>query len=105
MARSVQRCHALGKPIGTVGGTLTKNGAGTWTLYGASTYTGQSVVNGGILSVANTLGLGTVAGGVVVNGGSLELQNNVSIGAELLSITGTGSASNGALRNLSGNNS
>ncbi len=91
--------------LGGTGIALTKTTAGTVTLSGASTYTGATTVSAGILSLANNLATGTVAGGVVVNsGGSLELQNAITVGAEALSLTGTGSAGSGALRNLSGNN-
>jgi fibronectin-binding autotransporter adhesin len=39
--------------IGTGAGALTKNGSGTWILSGANTYTGPTMVTGGILAFAN----------------------------------------------------
>ncbi len=91
--------------IAGTGTTLTKEGTGKLTLSGANTYTGLTTVNAGILSISNNTGLGTTAGGVIVaSKASLELQNNITVGDEALTISGTGSASNGALRNLSGSN-
>jgi fibronectin-binding autotransporter adhesin len=64
---------------GGVGGSLTKGGAGTFTLEGANTYTGSTTIDAGILSVNNngttTLGaLGT--GPVYVNtAGTLEINS------------------------------
>ena len=44
-------------------------------------------------------------GGVTVaSGAALELQGGITVGAEALSINGTGVGANGALRNISGNN-
>jgi autotransporter-associated beta strand protein len=85
---------------------VTKAGAGTTlTLTNANTHNGATNVTAGILSISNALALGTTLSGTVVSsGGSLELQNNITVTGEALSITGTGSATNGALRNLSGNN-
>ncbi len=88
------------------GAALNKTTTGTLVLDGTNSYLGQTNVTAGIVSVRSNTGLGsTVAGTVVSNNASLELQNNISVGAEAVSITGTGSASNGALRNLSDSNS
>ena len=86
---------------GVVSGTgnLIKQGAGTFTLSGANTYSGTTTVNAGTLVVQNSAALGTTAGGTTVAGGAtLQLENNVTIGAEALTL-------NGALRNASGTNS
>src|SRR5207302_2202403 len=45
--------------IGTTTGTLTKSGAGAWTLTGASTYSGGTTVSAGTLFVNNSTGSGT----------------------------------------------
>jgi autotransporter-associated beta strand protein len=88
------------------GAALNKTTTGTLVLDGTNGYQGQTNVTAGIVSVRSNTGLGsTSAGTVVSSNASLELQNNIAVGAEAVSITGTGSASNGALRNLSGNNS
>ena len=72
---------------------LSKTGAGTLTLSNANTYTGQTTVTQGTLSVATTDALGTGAA-VLVNGGTLALASNfVTVGAVTLtsgSITGSG---------------
>ena len=72
---------------------LSKTGAGTLTLSNANTYTGQTTVTQGTLSVTTTDALGTGAA-VLVNGGTLALANNfVTVGAVTLtsgSITGSG---------------
>ena len=90
----------------TGSGTLTQAGSGTLTLSAGNGYAGATSVNAGILSISHDTALGTVAAGTTVGlNASLELQGGITVGAEALGITGTGSASNGALRNLSGNNS
>jgi fibronectin-binding autotransporter adhesin len=95
----------LNSIIGTTTGTLTKDGAGTATLTGASTFTGATTISNGVLRIANNTGLGTTAAGTTIrSGAALELSNGISVGAETLSIAGTGIASGGALRNISGAN-
>lgn len=54
-----------------LGGSITKIGSGTLTLSGASTYTGGTTVNAGVLLVNSTLGSGTGSGNVQVDAGTL----------------------------------
>ena len=53
------------------GGSLIKIGAGTQTLTGASTYSGGTTINGGMLVVANAAGSATGSGDVYLNSGVL----------------------------------
>jgi filamentous hemagglutinin family protein len=82
---------SLSSKIGTTTGTLTKNGTGTWTLSGGSTFTGLTTVNAGTLTegIANALSTGALT----VNGGTFNLGAfSDSVGAVTLtggSITGT----------------
>ena len=90
----------------TGSGTVTQAGSGTLTLSGANGYDGLTSVNAGILSVSHATALGSLVAGTTVGANaSLELLGGITVGAEALGLSGTGSASNGALRNLSGNNS
>src|SRR5215813_10210494 len=59
---------------GATGGGLTKVGSGTLTLTGANTYTGPTLVNGGILNVT-----GSLVSAVTVNSGGM-LTGNGTIG-------------------------
>jgi fibronectin-binding autotransporter adhesin len=89
---------------GTV--AFTKSGTGTLTLSGSNTYSGLTTINAGILDIQNANGLGTTAGSTtVVAGATLQLQSGISLGGEPLTLNGTGYSGNGAMRNLSGNNS
>jgi fibronectin-binding autotransporter adhesin len=84
---------------------ITKSDPGTWTLAGANAYTGATTINEGTLKIENNTALGSTAGGVTVAGGAaLALQNDIAVDAEALTLNGTGIASGGALRNISGNN-
>ncbi|MBI3196789.1 MAG: autotransporter domain-containing protein [Rhodospirillales bacterium] len=86
-------------------GTVSQFGNGTTSLTGANTYTGATTITTGALNIQNNTALGTTAAGTTVSSGAaLEIQNNVTVGAEALSLTGTGIASGGALRNVSGDN-
>lgn len=78
-------------------GTVTKVGAGTWTVSGANTYTGLTTVSAGVLAVSSPQALGTTAAGTVVTSPAALLLNatGVVVG-EALSIGGTGSGT-GAL--------
>jgi autotransporter-associated beta strand protein len=61
-----------GTPGGGSGtGALSKIGTGTFTLSGASVYTGGTTVSAGTLVVANTTGSATGTGAVSVTGGTL----------------------------------
>ena len=63
--------------IGTTSGTVTKSGTGVWTLSGANTFTGGTILNAGTLNINNSTALGTVAGTFTINGGTI---NNTSAG-------------------------
>ncbi len=85
-------------------GTITKSGTGTLILEGTNTYGGATTVSGGTLEARSSGALGTTAGGTSVSSGAtLALAGGISSG-ENLTLTGAGVAGNGALRNLSGNN-
>ncbi len=50
---------SLASIIGTTSGTLTKNGTGTWTLTGANTFSGQTIINNGAVSIATLAAIGS----------------------------------------------
>lgn len=84
---------------------ITKSGLGRWVLAGNSTYTGTTTVSAGTLVIAhaNALG-GTAAGTTVSAGAALGLQGGITTANEALTISGTGISGDGALLNVSGNN-
>ena len=62
----------LGNPISGTGG-LTITGAGTATLTAANTYSGGTILNGGVLSVSSDGNLGAASGALTFNGGVLQV--------------------------------
>jgi autotransporter-associated beta strand protein len=93
---------------GDIGGayTLSKAGAGTMVLSGANSHSGTTTVSAGVLNIRNGSALGDTVGGTTVSSGAaLELQGGITVGNEALSLNGSGVSSDGALRNVSGNNS
>ncbi|MFN2623421.1 MAG: beta strand repeat-containing protein [Chthoniobacterales bacterium] len=106
-----------GSGIGTLSGAITagsgnrdyaitKTGTSTFTLSGANTYGGATTINAGALNIQNATALGTNASGTTVaSGAALQIQNNIAVGTEALTLNGSGIASDGAIRNISGNNS
>ena len=90
---------------GTSGNSFTKKGLGRLVLAGTNTFQAAVSVNGGALNIQNSAALGATSGATtVVAGAALELQGGVAIGAEPLFLGGAGLAAQGALRNISGNN-
>ena len=85
-------------------GALVKNGSGTLTLSGdGSAYTGTVTVNGGTLSVLNTLSLGSATNVTIANGATLDIGiNSVALGLETNTVSGSGVGGNGAIVNSSG---
>jgi autotransporter-associated beta strand protein len=92
--------------VGAVSGNnITKAGTGTLILSGPNTHTGTTTVSTGVLRASNDNALGTTAGGTTVaSGATLELTGDVTITGEALTLNGDGVGGNGALRNVSGNN-
>ena len=102
-AATVSGVIADGGIGGGAAGGLTLQG-GTLTLTGANTYTGATAVTGGTLNIQNATALGTTAAGTTVaSGATLQVQNGITV-AEALTVSGTGTAGNGALQNVSGGN-
>ncbi len=98
----------LSSIVGTVAGTVTKIGTGTWTFSGQSTYTGATAVNLGTYKLGATGGatntpFGTNAGGAVVyTGAVLDFNSFTMPTTEALTINGRGINDGGALIGSSG---
>ncbi len=88
--------------------SLVKNGTGTTVLSGSgsNTFDGTVTINsGGALNIQKNSALGSTTGGTTVaSGGALEVQGGITVTGEALNLSGTGVGTNGALRNVSGNN-
>lgn len=91
------------EPLSGTGG-FTKSGSGNLTLSNLSsasnTYTGQTIVSEGILTVGNNNALGATGAGnntSASGGGRVVLANSVTVTGEVLSIAGVGD-NNGALQ-------
>lgn len=67
------------------------NGANTWSLSGANTYTGSTTVAGGSLTVMNSSALGAGGAGseTIITAGRLQLANGISVANEIATISGT----------------
>ena len=89
----------------STGSTFTKVGNGTIVLGANNTYTGTTTLSAGtvVADDAGALG-GTGSGTTVATGATLSLQGSLTFDAEGLTLNGDGVGSNGALRNISGDN-
>src|SRR5210317_734743 len=69
-----------------------------------NTYTGQTNINAGIISITHNNALGSADGATIVaDGASLSISNDIT-SAENITISGTGISSNGAIRNTADDN-
>jgi autotransporter-associated beta strand protein len=75
------------------GGGITKIGTGTFTLRGASSYTGLTTISAGTLVIANRSGSATGTGAVKVNAGRIGGNGTIAGGLTI----GTGAGSGAAL--------
>jgi autotransporter-associated beta strand protein len=71
---------------GGTGGSLTKDGKGTFTLSGANTYTGGTTVDGGTLDLVGATGSLSSTSTLTFNGGNFIYDNSASTGAESQSL-------------------
>ncbi len=96
----------------TFAGTITdsygqfhKDGTGTLTLSGSSTYSGKTYIDGGTLIAASDTALGSATyGNEIANGATLGLQGNINLAESNFSLQGTGDGGVGAINNISGDN-
>jgi autotransporter-associated beta strand protein len=94
-----------GPVAGTFATTLGKTGTGTLTLTGANSFNATLAVGQGVVNVQGNTALGNPSGGTTVSSGAeLQLQGGVTIAAEPLTVSGSGTGGNGALRSVSGVN-
>jgi fibronectin-binding autotransporter adhesin len=84
---------------------ITKSGTGTFVLSGNNGYRGATTISAGVLNIRNANALGTnAAGTTVASGAALQIQGGITIVSEGLTLNGGGISSDGAFRNISGNN-
>ncbi|HYG23225.1 MAG TPA: LamG-like jellyroll fold domain-containing protein [Verrucomicrobiae bacterium] len=83
----------------TGSGSVRQDGSGAAALSGNNTYTGQTLVNSGVMFVQSSNALGaTSAGTVVAAGAQVYITANVNLSGEALTISGSGADSSGSLR-------
>jgi len=97
LAGDNQDNNLVAASIGDAGGptTVIKSGSGKWILAGENTYSGGTVINGGVLQVGNGGPSGSVGSGGIINNGQLIFNK---AGTTLISggISGVGSLLNEA---------
>ena len=71
-------------------GNVRKFGGNNLTLSGNSTYTGQTLVGGGYLTIPSNQALGNSSGVIVSNGATLRLDGNTAISGKPLTLLGGG---------------
>jgi len=90
---------------GTNDGLVVQRGTGKTIFATANTYKAATIVSGGTLNIRNSTALGTGPNGVgVADGATFELQNGITVTGKNMVLNGTGVGGNGALRNISGDN-
>ncbi len=94
--------NAISGDISNGSGTVsvTKSNSGTWTLSGTNSYTGATLISGGVLSLTNNNALNGTSG-VEASGSTsavLELGNGVTITGKSITISGYGTGVRGSLR-------
>lgn len=96
---------------GVISGTgfgLVKDGNGMLVLSGANTFTGASVLNGGITLLTANAAMGTTAGGTTINSGATlavgALNGGLNTSAEPWIVSGSGHLGLGAIRGMYGAN-
>jgi autotransporter-associated beta strand protein len=94
----------ISNAIGGAGGRFVKSGSGTLILSGSNNYTGSTDINDGVVNIQNANALGTTAGVTNLKGGALQIQGGITVTGETLNLAGMGVNNDGALRNISGNN-
>ena len=77
--------------------SLVKDGVGSFTVLAASSNSGSTTVNAGILNIQNASALGSMAGGVeVASGATLQVQGGITVSTTYtLTLAGTGFVVNG----------
>ncbi|MEO7297304.1 MAG: autotransporter-associated beta strand repeat-containing protein [Verrucomicrobiota bacterium] len=80
-------------------GSLTKTGTGTLALSGANSFTGNLLVNAGILMPQNTAALGSTNGTTIIGSGARLDVNGLNLGAETIIVQGLGLGNAGAIVN------
>jgi len=84
-----QNATFAGQILADGANTVTKVGTGNWTLTGANTYNGGTIVDGGTLTVNNTGGSGTGTGSVTVNTGATLAGTGIISGATTINSGGS----------------
>jgi autotransporter-associated beta strand protein len=80
---------------------LTVNGGGKLVLSGANTYTGDTTIAGGIVSITNGNALADSSGITIDSGGELDV-TGVTLATPFTSVSGTGATGGGAIVNTGG---
>lgn len=86
-------------------GNLVKTGTGTLVLAASNDYTGTLDISNGVVLASNNRSLSaTTTGTIVRSGAALEFSNTVTNNMNNTRISGTGIATNGAIRSIGGSN-
>jgi len=82
-------------------GDLIKEGGGVFTLTGINTYTGNTLLNAGTLSIGSIANLGTTAGDIIFDGGTLRTTATLTVPHDVQFNAGGGTIETVGFANIS----